>query len=226
VAVKIEERFLREALLARGLSEELVDEVLATVKARSQGRRRRAVLVRSERMSQEQLEEIRREQMLRMAERTFNRQNRPLSMTVLFVSPSRTVTVVRQGEEVSIWDLRPTVVRRRPQTKRLLAQNLPAVKVRSYEVRQIVVSRPDGASVLAFPSGRSGVRLTPDMLRSQPQWVYLRWMSGGRWFQIELPADEWKQVLQTVTCFRKKRKKMEVSADGITWFRVADLIRR
>ena len=227
MAVRISEEFLREALLSRGLSEDAVAEVLATVQARSRGRRPRAVLVRAERMSQDQLEEIRRERMLRMAERVFNRQNRPLDVAVLQVSPSRTISVVRQGEEVTVWDLRPTTGRRRPSTKRLIAQNLPAVRVRSYEVLRVVVSRPEGASVLAFPSGRSsGVRLTPDMLQSRPERVYLRWMSDGRWFQIELPADEWKQVLQTVTCFRKKRKKMEVSADGSTWFRVADLIRR
>jgi len=164
--------------------------------------------------------------MLRMAERTFNRQNRPLSMTVLFVSPSRTVTVVRQGEEVTVWDLRPTTGRSRPSTKRLIAQNLPSVRVRSYEVLRVVVSRPEGASVLSFPGRSSGVRLTPDLLKSRPSTVYLRWRSDGRWFQITLPADEWKQVIQTATCFRKKRKKLEVSVDGQEWFKVENILMR
>jgi hypothetical protein len=218
---------IREELLRAGVAESQIEEILGRAfPQKPLPSRKRAKLVRSETLDSATLDQFRREQIVRMAEREFNRSDGNFAIDVRFIGGTRTLAVVRSGDEVTVWDLRKTVVRRRPSTKKMIAQRLPSVRVRSYEVQRVVVSRPEGAMVLTFPSRSSGVRLTPDILKERSAKVYLRWRSDGRWFEVEVPSDEWKQLVATVPCFRRKRKKMQISADRNRWFGVNELLLR
>jgi hypothetical protein len=213
-------KHLAEELARCGISDERLSEILGRVfPEKPLPSRKRAKLVRHEFVDAETLERFRREQILRMAEREFNRSDGNFAMDVRFVGGTRTIAVVRSGDEVTVWDLRKTVVRRRPSTKRMLAQRLPSVRVRSYEVKSVVVSRPEGTMVLAFPSQRmSGVTLTPDLLRERPSVAFLRVHHRNGMEECEVDFENWRDLVKSIPSFCRRCIRVEVSADGERWF--------
>jgi len=222
-------RYLAEELSAAGLTEEKIHDILGRVfPEKPLPSRKRAKLVRHEFVDAETLDQFRREQILRMAEREFNRSDGNFAMDVRFVGGTKTIAVVRSGDEVTVWDLRKTVVRRRPSTKRMLAQRLPSVRVRSYEVKSVVVSRPEGTMVLAFPSQRmSGVTLTPDLLRERPSVAMLRvYRKDGEVEECEVDIRDWKDLVKSIPPFCLRCLRVEISADGERWFDAYEILPR
>jgi hypothetical protein len=167
VPTEVLRRYLAEELEAIGLTDEKILAILGKVlPARSEPTRRRAKLVLSQKLPDETVEQFRRELALRAAERKLLRRERELTMRTIFVGGTRILGWVRQGEEGTLWDLRRTVKARTPQTRRFLAQKLPKIRVRTVDVRMVIVTRPNQDEiVLTFPSRSSGVTLTPDLLR-------------------------------------------------------------
>jgi hypothetical protein len=174
-----------------------------------------------EKLPDEIVQEFRREMWLRSEERRLLRQERELEMRTIFVGGTRILGFVRQGEEAVLWDLRKTERKQTPQTRRLIAQKLPPVRVRTVEVRCIIVAKPNQEEVvLTFPPRRqSGVALTPDMLRKSPDTVMIRVHHRDGMEECEVGVEDWREIVKSIPSFcRRCLQKVEVSVDGQRWF--------
>jgi hypothetical protein len=215
---------LREA----GLTEEKVWEILNKVlPERREPLRKRARLVRAEKLPNEVAERYRRELELRAEERKLLRQERTLEMRSIFIGGTRILGWVRQGDEGTLWDLRRTVRARTPQTRRLIAQKLPRVRVRTVDIRMVIVARPNqDEMVLTFPARSSGVTLTPDLLRERPRTVMIRVHHRNGMEECEVDIEDWRDLVKSIPSFCRRCIRVEVSADGERWFDAYEILPR
>jgi hypothetical protein len=222
VPTEVLRRYLAEELREAGLTDERILDILNKVlPEKREPSRKRARLVLVEKLPQEVVEKYRKELELRAAERKLLRRERELTMRTIFVGGTRILGWVRQGEEGTLWDLRRTVKVRTPQTRRFLAQKLPKIRVRTVDVRMVIVTRPNQDEiVLTFPPRRqSGVALTPDMLRKSPDTVMIRVHHRDGMEECEVGVEDWREIVKSIPSFcRRCLQKVEVSVDGQRWF--------
>jgi hypothetical protein len=228
VPTEVLRRYLAEELREVGLTDEKISDILNKVlPEKREPSRKRARLVLVEKLPQEVVEKYRKELELRAAERKLLRCERELTMKTIFIGGTRILGWVRQGEEGTLWDLRRTVKARTPQTRRFIAQKLPPVRVRTVDVRCIIVAKPNQEEVvLTFPSRSSGVTLTPDLLRERPSTVLFRvWRKDGEIEECELAIDDWREVVRSIPPFcRRCFLKIEVSVNGERWFDAYEIL--
>jgi hypothetical protein len=214
-------KYLREELVRAGISDEKVSEILDRVfpEKRETSQRRRAKLVLVEKLPQEVVERYRKELELRAAERKLLRREREFEHSVWFVGGTRVIGFVRQGEEATLWDLRKTERKKAPSTRRFIAQKLPPVRVRTVDVRRIIVAKSNQEEVvLAFPSRSSGVTLTPDLLKERPRTVLIRVHHRHGTEECEVEIDDWRDLVRSIPPFCRRCIRVEVSTDGERWF--------
>jgi hypothetical protein len=220
-------RYLAEELEAIGLSDEKILAILGKLfPERREPTRRRAKLVLSQKLPDETVAQFRRELELRAAERKLLRREREFSHLVWFVGGTKVVATVRQGEEVTIWNLRKTVARRRPRTNRLIFQRIPSVRVRTYEIERVVIGSPNrDEMVLTFPSrASSGVRLTPDLLKERPRTAMIRVYHRSGLEECEVDIEDWRDVVRSIPSFCRRCIRVEISTDGERWFDAYEIL--
>jgi hypothetical protein len=213
-------RYLAEELRQVGLSDEKIAEILGRVlPEKREPLRKRARLVLVEKLPQEVAESYRRELELRAAERKLLRREREFEHSVWFVGGTRVIGFVRQGEEATLWDLRKTERKKAPSTRRFIAQKLPPIRVRTVDVRCIIVAKnQEEKAVLTFPSRQSGVALTPDMLRKRTNTVMIRVHHRNGTEECETGIEDWREIVKSIPSFCRRCLKIEVSTDGERWF--------
>jgi hypothetical protein len=222
-------RYLAEELREAGLTDEKISDILNKVlPEKREPSRKRAKLVLVEKLPQEVAERYRRELELRAAERELLRRERELTMRTIYIGGTRILGFVRQGEEATLWDLRRTVRARTPQTRRFLAQKIPKVRVRTVDVRCIIVAKPNQEEVgLTFPARQSGVRLTPDLLRERPSVAFLRvHRKDGEVEECEVDICDWKDIVKSIPPFCLRCLRVEISTDGERWFDAYEILPR
>ena len=226
VPAELLRKHLAEELKMAGLTDDRIFEILSNVfPEKRESRRKRAKLVLAEKLPEEIVEAYRRELSLRAAERRLMRQERLLEMRSIFVGGTRILGWVRQGEEGTLWDLRRTVKARTPQTRRFLAQKLPKIRVRTVDVRMVIVARPNqDEMVLTFPVRSSGVRLTPDLLRERPSVVLLRVHHRNGIEECEIDIEDWRDVVRSIPSFCRRCLRVEISTDGERWFDAFEIL--
>jgi len=228
VPAELLRKHLAEELKMAGLTDDRIFEILSNVfPEKRESRRKRAKLVLAEKLPEEIVEAYRRELSLRAAERRLMRQERLLEMRSIFVGGTRILGWVRQGEEGTLWDLRRTVKARTPQTRRFLAQKLPKIRVRTVDVRMVIVARPNqDEMVLTFPVRSLGVRLTPDLLRERPSVVLLRVHHRNGIEECEIDIEDWRDVVRSIPSFCRRCLRVEISTDGERWFDAFEILPR
>jgi hypothetical protein len=155
------------------------------------------------------------------------RQERTLEMRSIFIGGTRILGWVRQGDEGTLWDLRRTVRVRAPSTRRLIAQKLPRVRVRTVDVRMVIVARPnEDERVLTFPARSSGVTLTPDLLKERPRTVMIRVHHRNGMEECEVDIEDWRDLVRSIPSFCRRCIRVEVSADGERWFDAYEILPR
>jgi hypothetical protein len=220
-------RYLAEELREAGLAEDRIYAILEKVlPEKREPRRKRARLVLVEKLPEDVVQEYRRELELRAAERKLLRRERELVMKTIYVGGTRILGWVRQGDEGTLWDLRRTVKARTPQTRRLIAQKLPRVRVRTVDVRMVIVTKPNqDEKVLTFPRRSSGVTLTPDLLRERPSVVLLRvHHRNGEIEECEVDFENWRDLVKAIPSFCRRCIRVEVSTDGERWFDAFEIL--
>jgi len=226
--MRITAEVLRAVLRSKGVPEDDIQEILAVAQARSsQSRTRRARLVAEHKVDDATLEKWRQEQLLKEWERSVRRKSE-FYVTGVTISPTRSVAIFRQHDEIVLAELRHTVVRSAPFNRRQLFQKLPPVRTERCELLRLVISTPERTGVLAVVGRQKGVPL-PERER---QWLY-RSLSGevmvrcGKW-QITLPKGDWKQTIvawrHRYPLIANRWEVLEVSSDGEKWFKVARLV--
>jgi len=213
-------RYLAEELREAGLSEDRIFEILKVLPEKRESVRKRAKLVFSEKLPEEVVRQFRHELWLRAEERRLIRQERTLEMRTIFVGGTRILGWVRQGDEATLWDLRRSVKARTPQTRRFLAQKLPRIRVRTVDVRCIIVAKPNQEEVgLTFPARSSGVRITPDLLKERPDTAIIRVTArDGRVEECEVDIENWRDLVRAIPSFCRRCLKVQISTDGERWF--------
>jgi hypothetical protein len=219
-------RYLAEELREAGLTDERILGILNKVlPEKREPSRKRARLVLVEKLPQEVVEKYRKELELRAAERKLLRRERELTMRTIFVGGTRILGWVRQGEEGTLWDLRRTVKVRTPQTRRFIAQKLPPIRVRTVDVRCIIVAKPNQEGiVLTFPSRSSGVTLTPDLLKERPRTVLIRVHHRHGTEECEVEIDDWRDLVRSIPSFCRRCIRVEISTDGERWFDAYEIL--
>lgn len=211
---------LRRVAEQMGLNPDAV-EALASARVRRVGRTRAGMEVsyRDVRI----LEEFRKQQILRASQK-LKEPAAPLQLNSVLVSPTRSIVVLRSGDEVTIWQLSLGVAKRAPKTSRMIAQKLPSQKVRTAYVEKVIVSTPTRISVLVPPPRQRGVPLPEAERRSlnPPQQWYLRLENGEHVVVLE----------GSVSIIREKLKRMQnlpiasrllISSDLERWSRLSEL---
>ncbi len=211
---------LRQVAEQMGLNPDAV-EALSSLKTRRVGRTKAGLEIsyRDPKIS----EEFRRQQVLRESAR-LKEPAAPLQLNSVLVSPTRSIVVLRSGDEVTIWQLRLGVAKKRPRIKRPIAQLLPAQKVRTVAVEKIIVSTAVRTSVLVSPPRQRGVPLPEAERRSlnPPQQWYLRLENGEHVVVLE----------GSISIIREKLKRMQnlpiadrllISSDLERWTRLSEL---
>jgi hypothetical protein len=229
VPTELARKYLAEELREVGLTEEKIWEILNKVlPEKHEPHRKRARLVLVQKLPDEVVQEYRRELWLRAAERKLLRRERELTMRTIFIGGTRILGFVRQGDEATLWDLRKTEKKRAPSTRRFIAQKLPPVRVRTVDVRCIIVAKPNQDEiVLTFPSRSSGVTLTPDLLRERPSVVLLRvYHRNGEIEECEVDFENWRDIVRSIPPFCMKCLKVEISVDGKRWFNAVEILPR
>jgi hypothetical protein len=226
VPTEVLRRYLAEELREAGLTDERILDILNKVlPEKREPSRKRARLVLVEKLPQEVVEKYRKELELRAAERKLLRRERELTMRTIFVGGTRILGWVRQGEEGTLWDLRRTVKARTPQTRRFIAQKLPKIRVRTVDVRMVIVTRPNQDEiVLTFPSRSSGVTLTPDLLRERPRTVLIRVHHRHGTEECEVEIDDWRDLVRSIPPFCRRCLRVEISTDGERWFDAYEIL--
>jgi hypothetical protein len=227
VPTELARKYLAEELREVGLTEEKIWEILNKVlPEKHEPSRKRAKLVLVQKLPDEVVEEYRRELELRAAERKLLRRERELTMRTIFVGGMRILGFVRQGDEATLWDLRKTEKKRAPSTRRFIAQKLPPIRVRTVDVRCIIVAKPNQDEiVLTFPSRSSGVTLTPDLLKERPSTAIIRVTSrDGRVEECEVEIENWRDLVRSIPSFCRRCIRVEVSTDGERWFDAFEIL--
>jgi len=222
-------RYLAEELREAGLAEDRIYAILEKVlPERRESRRKRARLVLAEKLPEDVVQEYRRELELRAAERKLLRREREFEQKVWFVGGTRVIATIRQGEEVTIWNLRKTVAKMRPRTNRHIFQKIPPVRVRAYEVERVVVAKPNQEEVvLTFPARSSGVTLTPDLLRARPDTAIIRVTArDGRVEECEVDIENWRDIVKSIPSFCLRCIRVEISTDGKRWLNAVEILPR
>ena len=220
VPTELERKYLAEELRKAGLSEDRIWEILNKVlPEKHEPHRKRARLVLVEKLPDEVVQEYRRELELRAAERKLLRRERELTMRTIFIGGTRILGWIRQGDEGTLWDLRKTERKRAPSTRRFIAQKLPPIRVRTVDVRCIIVAKPNqDEMVLTFPARQSGVTLTPDLLRERPDTAIIRVTArDGRVEECEVDIENWRDLVRAIPSFCRRCLKVQISTDGERW---------
>ena len=227
VPTELVRKYLAEELRELGLTDDRIFGILNKVlPERHEPHRKRARLVLVEKLPDEVVQEYRRELWLRSEERRLMRQERALEMRSIFVGGTRILGWVRQGDEGTLWDLRKTEKKRAPSTRRLIAQKLPPIRVRTVDVRCIIVAKPNqDEMVLTFPRRSSGVTLTPDLLRERPSVVLLRvHHRNGEIEECEVDFENWRDLVKAIPSFCRRCIRIEISTDGERWFDAFEIL--
>ena len=226
VPTELARKYLAEELREAGLTEEKIWEILNKVlPEKHEPSRKRAKLVLVQKLPDEVVEEYRRELELRAAERELLRRERELTMRTIFIGGTRILGFVRQGDEGTLWDLRKTERKRAPSTRRFIAQKLPPIRVRTVDVRCIIVAKPNqDEMVLTFPARSSGVTLTPDLLKERPRTVMIRVYHRGGTEECEIDIEDWRDVVRSIPSFCRRCIRVEVSTDGERWFDAFEIL--
>jgi len=226
VPTELVRKYLAEELRELGLTDDRIFGILNKVlPERHEPHRKRARLVLVEKLPDEVVQEYRRELWLRSEERRLMRQERALEMRSIFVGGTRILGWVRQGDEGTLWDLRKTEKKRAPSTRRLIAQKLPPIRVRTVDVRCIIVAKPNqDEMVLTFPRRSSGVTLTPDLLKERPRTVMIRVYHRGGTEECEIDIEDWRDVVKSIPSFCRRCIRVEVSTDGERWFDAFEIL--
>ena len=229
--MRIRQDILVAVLRQKGLSDAEISEILdkVSVTQSKASHSRRAKLVRAEKVDEATMERFRQELLLREWERRLSTQKRIFQVTGVQVSQTRSVVAYRYDDTIVMAELRHSVGKRTPYTRRLLAQRLPQIKTEKCELVRLVVSTPQRTSVLTVYGQQRGVPL-PEKER---QWL-LRSLSGtvvvrcGEKWRVELPKHDWRQIVlswrQKYQLIEQRWNRLEISADGENWFKVSQLL--
>jgi len=152
-----------------------------------------------------------------------------LSLRSAQISATQSIVEIRTGDTTVLWFLKETTKRRKPRTKRLLAQNLPAIRVRDWDVERIVVSSPEHLVTvpLRLP-GRSGRISLPAserkaVLNPPTEWQ-LRLQGGSA--VLLIASEDIKEFREWIKRIRDKYpigKRLEISCDGEKWTPLTEL---
>jgi len=212
---------LRQVAEQMGLNPDAV-EALSSLKTRRVGRTKAGLEIsyRDGRIS----EEFRRQQILR-ASAKLKEPAAPLQISSVLVSPTRSIVVLRRGEEVTIWQLRLGVAKKRPRIKRPIAQLLPAQKVRTVAVEKIIVSTPTSTSVLVTAARQRGVPL-PEAERqaifNPPSQWFLRLADGEHVVVLEGTPGEIREKLKRMQKL-PIAERLVISRNLESWVRLSEL---
>jgi len=229
--MRIRQDILVAVLRQKGLSDAEISEILdkVSVTQSKASHSRRARLVRAEKLDEATMERFRQQLLLREWERHLRKQDRLIQATGVMISATRSVAVFRHDDTILLAELRHSVGKRTPYTRRLLAQRLPQIKTEKCELVRLVVSTPQRTSVLTVYGQQRGVPL-PEKER---QWL-LRSLSGtvvvrcGEKWRVELPKHDWRQIVlswrQKYQLIEQRWNRLEISADGENWFKVSQLL--
>jgi len=151
-----------------------------------------------------------------------------LSLRSSPVSATQSVVEVRTGDTVVLWLLRETRKRRKPRTKRILAQNLPPVKVRSLDVERIIVSSPSHLMTIPLRlPGRSGRLSLPASERkavlNPPSEWWIRIRGGSAVLMISGNVTEIREWLKKIRAKYPIGSRLEISCDLERWTPLTDL---
>lgn len=151
-----------------------------------------------------------------------------LSLRSAAISGTMSVVEVRTGETVTMWILRETTKKRKPRTKRILAQNLPPVKVRELDVERIIVSSPQHLVTIPLRlPGRSGRISLPASERkavlNPPSEWWLRIQNGSATLMIAGEVTEIREWLKRIRERYPLGKRLEISHDQKHWVPLTDL---
>jgi hypothetical protein len=125
-------------------------------------------------------------------------------------------------------EIRHSIGRQSPYTRRFIAQKLKQVKAEKVELVRLVVSAPDKTIVVTPVGSQRGVELP----ESERKWLMTALdetvtVRCGKW-QAKLPKLEWQQIVKAWRCkypvIERRWSELEVSADGERWFKVSQLI--
>jgi len=218
------DEILRQVLEKSGVDPRAA-AILASLQAKKRGKRTE-ISYRDPSISEKAAEERRILEAIRKAK------EEPASLLSLRsapISPSKSVVEVRTGDTVVLWLVRETTKRRKPRTKRILAQNLPPVRVRTVEVERIVVSSPQHLMTIPLRlPGRSGRISLPAserkaVLNPPTEWQ-LRLQGGSA--VLFVAADDIKEFREWIKRIRDKYpigKRLEISCDGEKWTPLTEL---
>ncbi|MEZ8220807.1 hypothetical protein GG496_000974 [Candidatus Fervidibacteria bacterium JGI MDM2 JNZ-1-D12] len=211
---------LRQVAEAMNLNPDAV-EALSSLKTRRVGRTKAGLEIsyRDPKIS----EEFRRQQILR-ASAKLKEPAAPLQISSTLISPTRSIVVLRRGEEITIWQLRLGVAKRAPKISRMIAQKLPSQKVRTVFVEKVIVSTPTRTDVLLPPLRQRGVPLPEAERRSlnSPREWYLRFEDGVHVSVIEGSPLEVRERLKRIQSL-PIAKRLFISSDLEHWTRLSEL---
>jgi hypothetical protein len=230
--MRVQAEVLAKVLREKGLDDATISEILATAQMTaktSQSRRSRAKLVKSGKLDEATMEQFRQQLLLREWEKSVrSRLQADFQATGVQVSPSRAILVFRQDGIVTMAEIRHSIGRQSPYTRRFIAQKLKQVKAEKVELVRLVVSEPNKTTVLTPVGSQRGVELP----ESERRWLMTALdetvtVRCGKW-QAKLPKLEWQQIVKSWRCkypvIERRWSELEVSADGERWFRVSQLI--
>lgn len=184
------ESLLRQVARRMGLDENAVVAV-ASASARRIGRTRAGWEVRYK--NEQLIDEWRREQIRRESQRM-----KTASQIELVGVPigTKSIVVLRQRDEIVVWQLRERIRRTKPKTKKVIAQNLPSHKVKSLEVELVIVLTPTRTSVLTLQSKTRSVSLP---LNEPPTQWFLRLENGTHVVPLNANSiDEAREKLKRI----------------------------
>jgi len=215
-------QILKQVLEKMGV-EESAAAILSSIKVEKRGRRT-TISYSDPRIAQEFAEE-------KAIQEAIQKAKEPaaiLSLRSVAISGTMSVVEVRTGETVTMWILRETTKKRKPRTKRILAQNLPPVKVRSLDVERIIVSSPQHLVTvpLRLP-GRSGRISLPASERkailNPPDMWWIRIKGGSAKLAIAGDVTEVREWLKRIREKYPLGRRLEISADEERWTALTDL---
>jgi len=213
---------LRQILRQMGVSEEAAT-ILSSLREERKGRRK-AIVYQDPRIKEQFAEE-------RFIRDAVRRAKEPAALVTLrsaMISSTQSAVEVRTGETVVIWQLRETVTRRTPRTKKPIAQKLPSVKARTVTVERIIVSSPSSFFTvpLRLPGRSNRVPLPQSEMRAilnPPSVWYLRLDGTNAVVALEGDMVEVRTRLKRIRERYPLARRILVSCDLQKWTRLDDL---
>jgi len=213
---------LRQILQQMGVSEEAA-AILSSLREERKGRRK-AIVYQDPRIKEQFAEE-------RFIRDAVRRAKEPAALVTLrsaSVSPSQSIVEVRSGDTITIWQIRQTTTKRTPRTKRILAQQVPAVRVRTVVVERIIVSSPSSlVSVpLRMPGRASRIPIPQsemkEILNPPSEW-FLRIEGTNAVVALQGDRTEVREKLKRIKTKYPLARRLLLSCDLQRWVRLDDV---